>query len=67
MAQTVPKIGAVWARVSTEPQQTLDSQVARAKVELEKRGYLVPPERIIKVDWSSLDLFTNSLIIEWSH
>lgn len=57
MAQTIPKIGAVLGRISTEPQQTLDSQVARAKVELEKRGYLVPPERVVKVDWSSLDLF----------
>jgi len=51
------KVGAIWARISTEPQQSLDSQVARAKAELEKRGYLVPPERILQVDWSSLDLF----------
>ena len=36
------EIAAVWARVSTEPQQTLDSQVARSKAELEKRGYVVP-------------------------
>jgi hypothetical protein len=34
----------------------LDSQVARAKTELEKKGYTVPPERILKVDWTSLDL-----------
>ena len=51
------KIAAVWARISTEPQQSLESQVARSKSELEKRGYLVPPERILKVDWTSLDLF----------
>jgi hypothetical protein len=51
------KVAAVWARISTEPQQSLDSQVARAKSELEKQGYIVPPERILKVDWTSLDLF----------
>jgi len=50
------EIAAVWARVSTEPQQTLDSQAARSKAELEKRGYVVPPERVLKVDWTSLDL-----------
>ncbi len=49
-------IAGVWARVSTDIQQSLDSQVARAKAELEKRGYVVPPERILKVDWTSLDL-----------
>ncbi len=54
---TEKRIGAIWARVSTELQQSLDSQVARAKLELEKRGYVVPPERILKVDWTSLDLF----------
>jgi len=52
------EIGAVWARVSTEPQQTLDSQVARSKAELERRGYVVPPERVLKVDWTSLDLLS---------
>jgi hypothetical protein len=51
------EIAGVWARVSTELQQSLDSQVARAKSELEKRGYVVPPERILKVNWTSLDLF----------
>jgi len=35
---TEKRIGAIWARVSTELQQSLDSQVARAKLELEKRG-----------------------------
>lgn len=51
------KTAAIWARVSTELQQSLDSQVSRAKSELERRGYIVPPERILKVDWTSLDLF----------
>jgi hypothetical protein len=51
------RIGAIWARVSTEPQQSLDSQVARAEAEMEKRGYAVPVDRILKVDWTSLDLF----------
>lgn len=50
-------IAAIWARVSTELQQSLDSQVSRAKSELEKKGYIVSPERILKVDWTSLDLF----------
>jgi len=50
-------VAAVWARISTEPQQSLDSQAARAKSELEKRGFMVPPERILKIDWTSLDLF----------
>ena len=50
------EIAGIWARVSTDIQQSLDSQVARAKSELEKRGYIVPPERILKVDWTSLDL-----------
>jgi site-specific DNA recombinase len=39
-----------------EPQQSLDSQVARAKLELEKKGFSVPSKRILKVDWTSLDL-----------
>lgn len=51
------KVGAIWARISTEPQQSLDSQVARAKAEPEKRNYIVAPERILKVDWTSLDFF----------
>ena len=46
-------IAGIWARVSTDIQQSLDSQVARAKAELEKRGYVIPPERILKVDWTS--------------
>jgi len=54
---TEKRIAAVWARVSTEEQQSLDSQVARAKAELEKKGYFVPDDRILKVDWTSLDLF----------
>ena len=54
---TGQRIGAIWARISTEPQQSLDSQVARAKAELENRSYFVPHERILKVDWTSLDLF----------
>ena len=51
------EIAGIWARVSTDLQQSLDSQVSRAKSELEKRGYIIPPERILKVDWTSLDLF----------
>lgn len=52
------KIAAVWARVSTEGQAelSLDSQTVRAKAELQARGYLVPPDRVLAVDWTSLDL-----------
>jgi len=51
------RIGAIWARISTEPQQSLDSQVTRARAELEKKGYFTPHDRILKVNWTSLDLF----------
>jgi site-specific DNA recombinase len=57
MTDTTNRTAAIWARVSTDFQQTLESQVARAKAELEKRGYIVPPDRILMVDWTSLDLF----------
>ncbi len=57
MTNTTPRTAAIWARVSTDMQQTLERQVVRAKAELEKRGYMVPPDRILMVDWTSLDLF----------
>ena len=48
------KIGAIWARVSTEEQQSLDYQVAEVKSWLELQGYHVPADRILKVHWTSL-------------
>ncbi len=54
------KIAAIWARVSTpgQAEPSLDSQVTRARAKLENAGYVVPAERILAVDWSSLDLFS---------
>lgn len=52
------KIAAIWARISTREQMSLDSQIARAKAKLESEGYVIPPERILAVDWTSLDLFS---------
>lgn len=51
------KIAAIWARISTPEQESLPSQITRAKAKLEDAGYIVPPERILAVDWTSLDLF----------
>jgi hypothetical protein len=50
------KTGAIWARVSSPGQTSLPDQVARAKEKLESQGYLVPKERILQTDWTSLDL-----------
>ena len=52
------KIAAIWARVSTEGQgeTSLPDQIAEVKAMLENRGYTVPPERILSVDWSSPEL-----------
>lgn len=54
------RIAAIWARVSTEAQTetSLESQIVRAKAKLKDTGYVVPPERVLAVDWSSLDLFS---------
>jgi DNA invertase Pin-like site-specific DNA recombinase len=54
------RTAAIWARVSTEAQTetSLESQILRAKARLEDAGYVVLPERILSVDWSSLDLFS---------
>lgn len=50
-------IAAVWARISTTGQTSLPDQIARAKEKLESLGYVVPPDNILAVDWTSLDLF----------
>jgi len=54
------RVAAIWARVSTEAQAetSLESQIVRANAKLEDAGYIVPPERVLAVDWSSLDLFS---------
>ncbi len=54
------KVAAIWARVSTSDQRelSLDGQVERVKAKLEALGYVVPPERILKVEWSSMDLYS---------
>ena len=50
------KIAAVWARISTPEQASLESQISRAKEKLENAGYIVPPDRILAVDWTSPEL-----------
>jgi len=54
------KIAAIWARVSTQDQRelSLDGQVERVKTKLEGLGYQVPPDMILKTDWTSLDLYS---------
>jgi len=53
-------IAAILARVSTKDQRelSLDSQVERTKGKLESQGYVVPPELVFQMDWSSLDLYS---------
>ncbi|MFP3975713.1 MAG: recombinase family protein [Chloroflexota bacterium] len=48
------RIAAIWARVSTEEQQSLDYQVADVKGWLESQGYEVPEGWVLKVHWTSL-------------
>ncbi|HLF09549.1 MAG TPA: recombinase family protein [Dehalococcoidia bacterium] len=52
------KIAAIWCRVSGPDQSELspDTQESVVRQVLEARGFSVPPEYVIKVDWSSLDL-----------
>jgi site-specific DNA recombinase len=54
------RIAAIWARVSTSDQRelSLDSQESAVKKILEAQGYQVPPEYVLKVDWTSLDLMS---------
>ncbi len=51
-------IAAIWCRVSTHDQRelSLDSQEVAVRRILEIEGYTVPPQYILKVDWTSLDL-----------
>lgn len=48
------KSAAIWVRVSTEEQQSLDYQVADVKGWLESQGYGVPDDRVLKGYWTSL-------------
>ncbi len=54
------KVAAIWCRVSTNDQRelSLETQEALILKTLEDQGYLVPPQYIIKVDWSSMDLLS---------
>ena len=58
--QIVVWIAAIWCRVSTSDQRelSLDSQEDAVRKVLEEQGYRVPPEYVLKVDWSSLDLMS---------
>jgi hypothetical protein len=53
------KIAAIFARVSSSGQRelSLDTQVDRASSRLQAQGYHAPADRILKIDWTSLDLF----------
>jgi len=53
-----PKVAAIWCRVSTNDQRelSLDSQEAAVRKTLDAQGYETPPQYVLKVDWSSLDL-----------
>ena len=54
------KVAVTWCRVSTNDQRelSLDSQEAAVKKALEAQGYESPPQYVLKVDWSSLDLMS---------
>ncbi len=54
------RVAAIWCRVSTDGQRelSLDSQEAAVRKVLEAQGYETPPDNILKVDWSSLDLMS---------
>ncbi|MFC2017786.1 recombinase family protein [Chloroflexota bacterium] len=51
------KIAAIWARVSSPGQTSIPDQIARAKGKANSEGLIVPQERILSNDWTSLDLF----------
>jgi len=62
------RVAAIWARISGKGQQTLGGQVAEVKPWLESQGYVVPPERILMVDWTSMAILEcpeMQQLIEW--
>ena len=56
-----PNVAAIWSRVSTHGQGelSLDSQEVAVRKALEAQGYDAPPQYVLKVDWSSLDLMSS--------
>jgi len=56
------RIAAIWARVSTPKQGSLEGDVAEVNPWLEEQGYIVPNERILMTDWSSLSLMDCPLM-----
>ena len=52
------KVAAIWCRVSTSDQRemSLDSQEEAVRKVLDKQGLEAPPQYVLKVDWTSLDL-----------
>jgi site-specific DNA recombinase len=54
------KVAAIWCRISTHDQRelSLDSQEIADRKVVEAQGYQTPPEYVLKVDWSSLDLMS---------
>ena len=54
------EIGGVFARGTTKKQTglSLTNQIRMAKVKLESKGYIVPDDKVIAVDWTSLDLYS---------
>lgn len=54
------KSAATWCRVSTHDQRelSLDSQEIAVRKTLEDQGWEAPPQYVLKVDWSSLDLMS---------
>lgn len=53
-----PNVAAIWCRVSTHDQRelSLDAQEEAVQRVLTERGLVVPPEYVLKVGWTSLDL-----------
>ena len=65
------KIAAIWARVSSPGQEdpSLDGQVNEVKPWLEKEGWIVPDNKIIKVVWGSLEVLTCpqiEVLLDWA-
>ena len=54
------QIAAIWCRVSTHDQRelSLESQEIAVKKVLTAQGYDVPPEYVLQVDWTSIDLMS---------
>ncbi len=54
------QFAAIWGRVSTHDQRelSLESQELAVRKALEAQGFEVPPQYVLKVDWTSLDLMS---------